>query len=212
MNKAVSMNQQDSTRSNINMFLLGLVIASGLVLIVLSAIAADALGDLVGGFFIIGLIVVALAAVGVWLFTKWSAAKIKIDMERNRHIESMANLGFLPTGNRYNPAALEEPEDLPVSLSGEANSTISEYRQEAIELLALSALEMPLKRESTQVIPFYKARKNTYFADVGVWMNAVKFLLANQIAYEKRSRGKKIGTFLYSGTVGSALDALRRGA
>lgn len=202
----------DHTVRNTSVFVISFVVASGLVLIVLASIVADALPALIAGVIVLGLITIGLSTIGVWLFVKFGAAKLKIDEERNRHVEAMADRGFLPRGARYEPALLDEPEDLPVSLSGEVDSTINAYRTDAIELLALSCLEMPMKRDSRQVMPYYKARKNQYFADVNVWMNAVKFLLMKQLAHEERRRGKNIGTFLNSGTVGAALDSLKRGA
>lgn len=202
----------DHTARNTSLFVIAFIAAFGLVLIVLAAIAANALPALIAGVVVLGLIVISLSTIGVWLFVKLSGAKLKMNEESNRHVEAMADLGFLPRGGRYEPTMLDEPEDLPVSLSGEVDSTIDAYRNDAIELLALSCLEMPMKRDSRQVMPYYKARKNQYFADVNVWMNAVKFLLMKRIAHEERRRGKNIGTFLNSGTVGVALDSLKRGA
>lgn len=202
----------DHTTRNTSIFLIAFLVAFGVTLIVLAAIAAGALAALIAGVVVLGLILIGLSTIGVWLFVKFGAVKLKIDAERNRHVEAMADRGLLPRGGRYEPAMLDEPEDLPVSLSGEVDSTIDAYRNDAIELLALSCLEMPMKRDSRQVMPYYKARKNQYFADVNVWMNAVKFLLMKRIAHEERRRGKNIGTFLNSGTVGVALDNLKRGA
>lgn len=202
----------DHTARNSGLFIIAFIVAVGLLLIVLAAIVANVLPQLIAGVVVLGLIGISLSTIGVRLFVKFSDAKLKIDQEQNRHVEAMADMGLLPRGGRYEPASLDEPEDLPVSLSGEVDSTIDAYRIDAIELLALSCLEMPMKRDSRQVMPYYKARKNQYFADVNVWMNAVKFLLMKRIAHEERRRGKNIGTFLNSGTVGVALDSLKRGA
>lgn len=202
----------DHTTRNTSIFLIAFLVAFGITLIVLASIAAGALAALIAGVVVLGLILIGLSTIGVRLFVKFADAKLKIDEEQNRHVEAMADRGLLPRGGRYEPAMLDEPEDLPVSLTGEVDSTIDAYRNDAIELLALSCLEMPMKRDSRQVMPYYKARKNQYFADVNVWMNAVKFLLMKRIAHEERRRGKNIGTFLNSGTVGVALDNLKRGA
>lgn len=206
----------DHTVRNTSLFVIAFMVAFGLLLIVLAAIATNALTMLIAGVVVLGLILIGLSTIGVRLFVKFSDAKLKIDQEQNRHVEAMADMGLLPRGGRYEPALLDEPEDLPVSLSGEVDSTVDAYRNDAIELLALSCLEMPMKRDSQQIIPYYKARKNPYFEDVGTWMNAVKYMLIKQMVYQKRRKGrsgwKNIGTFLNSGTVGVALDSLKRGA
>lgn len=203
------MNQERDNAPRLVIIVAATLAAVGLILIVMAAIQSDALPQLIGGVVVLGLIVIALAVIGVVLFGKFGKTKLELDTEHHRHVEAMAQKGYLPNNDRYKSALLDEPEDLPVSTTGETDSTVNEYLNDAIELLALSGLEMPNKRDSQQIIPFYKARKNPYFADVDVWMKAVKYLLIKQKAYEWRVRGKNKGTFLFTGTVGELLDTLK---
>lgn len=203
------MNQDRDNTPRLVIIVAATLAAVGLILIVMLSILSDALLQLIAGVVVLGLITIALAAIGVVLFEKFGKTKVEIDKENHRYIEAMTRLGYPPNDNRFRTALLDEPEDLPVSTTGETDSTVNEYLNDAIELLALSGLEMPNKRDSQQIIPFYKARNNPYFADVNVWTNAVKYLLIKQKAYEKRVRNRHMGTFLYTGTVGELLDKLK---
>jgi len=183
--------------------------------LVVAALAVGALWLLIGGVIVLGVITIALARVGVGLFSHYTDAALKRDTLRFGHIETVMKLGYLPEGGRvrYVPIPqIEAPEDVPVSLQGITAEQLSEFKIHAVNLLALSKQEMG--NTSGQVIPFRRARENDYFRDVAIWTNAVRYLLANKIAEEKYKEGqngkRKIGTFLMAGTVEQAFDALNR--
>jgi len=195
-------------------FIVALVIVTAIALIVFAAITAGTLPTLVFGVVVLGLISIGLATVGVNLYARYADAQFKRDNLKLTHIERMADRGFLVSGRGVpNYLALPKPEseDIPVSTSGITQSTIAPYQEDAFELLALTVSE-PGARDSTQVMPYHKARKNDYFKDPAIWMRAVQFLLVNQIAVERYEGKRKLGTFVLSGTVGQAYDRMKRTA
>lgn len=202
------------TTNRLAVTLVSMLAIAALSAIVLIAIGADRLWSLIGGVFVVGAIGVALAAVGVNLYSSMSASRAERERLRYDFIQSMAAKGALPNDGSFIPlhALIEAPPDVPVSLQGITNDQLSEFKIHAINLLALSKQE--LGETSGQVLPFYRAKENEYFRDVAIWTNAVRYLLANHIAFEKYKKGlngeKKEGTFLYSGTVAQALGALNR--
>jgi hypothetical protein len=72
-----------------------------LTAVVSAALAVGRLGDLIGGVAVVGVISIILSAIVVWLFGKWAEAKLKLNMESNRHVETMFRSGALPNGDRY---------------------------------------------------------------------------------------------------------------
>lgn len=204
------------TTNRIAAVIVSLMAIAALSAIVLVAIGADRLWSLIGGVFVVGAIGVALAAVGVALYSRMSASRAQREALLYNHAEQMAKHGIMVNDRRalsYAPIAqIEAPEDVPVSLRGVTPEQLAEYKIHAINLLALSKQEMG--ETSGQVMPFYRARANPYFEDVEIWSNAVRYLVANSIAVERYKQGKngkkKEGTFLTSGTVGQALGALNR--
>jgi hypothetical protein len=183
-----------------------------LMAIVALAIGTDRLVDLIGGVFAVGAIGVALAVVGVALYTRMSASRATREELLYSHAEAMAKQGIMVNDRRalcYAPIAqLDMPADVPVSLQGITQDQLAEFKIHAVNLLALSKQEMG--ENSGQVIPFYRARENDYFRDVAIWTNAVRFLIANNMAMERYKGNKKIGTFLNAGTVGQAFANLNR--
>lgn len=199
-------------RDPISILVVMIFITLALAAIVLVALGNGMLWSLIGGVFAVGLIAIGLSWIGVNLFSRYTEASIKAHSLKYDHIEHMAKLGYTMIGSGYEPLQLPEPPpDMPVSLSGITAEQLAEFKIHAINLLALSKQEMG--ETSQQVIPFYLARDNDYFKDVAVWTNGVRYLIANKIAEEKFKKGKngnkKIGTFLFAGTVGQAYDALR---
>jgi hypothetical protein len=74
-------------------------------LIVVAAIGYNALGQLISALAIVALMVISLALIGAWLFRILAPRKLEIDMERNRHVETMVSKGYIPTvrGIVYTP-------------------------------------------------------------------------------------------------------------
>jgi hypothetical protein len=209
------MNTQPQQRLSVTGIAAIFGIAAVVAGIVLAALALGALWALIGGVVALGVISVALARVGVSLFSRYTDAALKRDTLRFGHIETVMKMGYLPEARnvRYVPMPqLEAPADVPVSLAGITNEQLAEFKIHAVNLLALSKQEMG--ENSGQVLPFYRAKENDYFRDVAVWTNAVRFLIANRIAVEQYKDGKqgrrKVGTFLVAGSVGQAFDNLNR--
>lgn len=179
--------------------------------IVLVAIGANRVVELVIGVFAVGAIGVALAAIGVNLYSRMSASRAEREALLYNHAEAMARQGVIindPRALAYSPIAqLDMPADVPVSLQGITAEQLTEFKIHAVNLLALSRQKMG--ENSGQVIPFYRARENEYFRDVAIWTNAVRYLIANKIAGERYKGNKKIGTFLNAGTVAQAYAALK---
>ena len=191
------------------MSIVGVVIAA----LVMAALAMDALWTLLLGFVALGLLIIALARVGVSLFARYTDAALKRDTLRYGHIETVMKLGYLPEGGRvsYKPIPqIEAPTDIPVGIAGVTESTVAPYSEDALNLLALS---LQWQRESnadqTQIAPYHVARKSDYFRDVAVWMRAVQFLLVNQIGTERMRGGRKMGTYVITGTVEQAYQRMR---
>lgn len=203
------MNQQTESRFNLNIFLAVLFIGAVIAAIVMAALAFDVLWSLIGGVFVVGVIVVALAWIGVNLFSRWTDARIKDRAVKFEHVEHMAKIGYIPAGQgiRYEPLRIAGPVDLAVSTRDVRASTVAAFRDDALNLLALSKQE--LGADSQQVLPYYKARQNEYFRDVKVWTQAVQYLLVHQIAWQDNDEGKQNGTFLQTGTIGQAYAMLR---
>jgi hypothetical protein len=202
-----------TARHSVNRFLLGVLIASSLSLIVIAAISANALPELIFGVVALGLISIGLATVGVNLFGRWSEAQWKRDNLKLSHIENMADKGLIVTGRgvpTYIALAAPDTEDIPVSTQGITASTVAPYRQDALNLLALS--KQVMGANSLQVVPYYKARKNDYFKDVAIWTGAVQFLLISQLAIERYDGKRKLGTFVNHGTVGQIYERMSKSA
>lgn len=171
-----------------------LFITLALAAIVLVALGNGMLWSLIGGVLAIGTILIGLTAVGVALVrvasdpvVKIISARIDMQHEANRHDEEYLKRGYVPIGAGYEPLQLPEPpEDLSVSLRGVTAEQLAEFKVHAVNLLALSKQEMG--EESQQVLPSYRATENDYFKDGTSWTNAVQYLIANNIAYEKYKR------------------------
>lgn len=181
-----------------------LLIVLALAGVVMAAIAADRLGDLVLGLGIVGLIVIILASIGVLLFGKWGTVKIAIDQEHNRHTEEMFKHGALPSSNRYKLLPKPQVEyDVPVDTSGETATSIIPYRQEAIELVALSVQwhQSDPQTDQTQIAPERIAKKlHEYFRGsdgFNKWQQAIKYLQIMRLADERKQGQKSLGTFAH---------------
>lgn len=90
-----------------NTFLAIMFIAVIITAIVMAALVVNMLWSLIGGVFVVGLILIALAWIGVNLFSRWTAARISARSLDYAHDEQMAKIGFLPAGDRYRPIQLQ---------------------------------------------------------------------------------------------------------
>lgn len=187
---------------------------SGLVLIVLASILSKSLGDLIGGFAIFGSIVIILFAIGVMLFTKFSAAKLKIDSERHRHIETMAQRGFLPAGNQYAPARvmqIEAPRDEP-----KPEPATDPRHALLVSLCRITIRSKDYGPTSPKLMTADDAQADTsgLFADRMNWDKASKYgqgigMLYTQTGGKSTEQGLKIhGTLDNGDPVDSAADLL----
>src|SRR5512139_4073994 len=92
-------------RISANTVILSLLVLVVIAGIVMAALAFDALLWLIGGIIVLGCISVALARVGVNLFSRWTDARIKVRSLDYEHDEHMAKLGYLPSDDRYLPTS-----------------------------------------------------------------------------------------------------------
>lgn len=97
------MNSNQRNGFSFNTFLAVMFIAVIILAIVMAALAVNMLWSLIGGVFVVGLIIIALAWIGVNLFSRWTAARISARSLDYAHDEQMAKIGFLPAGDRYRP-------------------------------------------------------------------------------------------------------------
>lgn len=194
--------------TNSSIFVLSFVAIVSLASVVIIVVTADALLPFIGALIVIGLVLIGLFWVAVHLFRIWADAIYKLRNLNYNHAEQMVKQGYLFERGEYRQLPPPQAEsDIPVSISGFTNSAVEPYRIDALELLALSKLEMG--EASEQVIPFYRARSNPYFKDVAVWTNAVRWLIINQVVIERYDGRRKLGTFLRSGTVGQVYQQLK---
>lgn len=107
------MNQQHE-RIGLNGIILGGFAVMGIAAVVGAALVFGALWALIGGVIALGVIGIALARIGVGLFSRWADAKVKIDGARYDFILGMASKGALPSGGEYiwksQVMALPEPQ------------------------------------------------------------------------------------------------------
>lgn len=201
----------------LNYFLISIVIVSAITLVVFAAITAGSLLSLVVGVIVLGLISIGLASVGVNLFARYSEAQYKRDDLKLSFIEHMADKGILVEGRgvpTFKPLQLPEPEsDVPIGTSGQTDSTVSVYRDVAIELTALSKMVMPGKDKADQIAPYRtaKAQHEMFRGGEGftTYQHACQYLLIKQYCYEKMNGKRKLGTFVLSGTVGQLYEKIR---
>lgn len=186
--------------------------------VIMSAIAVDRLGDFVLGLGIVGVIVIILASIGVFLFGKWGSVNLDLSKERNRHIEAMFSRGALPNNERYKLLPKPETEyDVPVDTSGETATSIVSYRQEALELVALSTAWHKAEPQSdpTQIVPQRRAKEmHEYFrgGDGFIhWQHGVGYLRIMQLADERRQGNRSLGTFAHSPTEQLYVQMKQRG-
>lgn len=210
---------QTSRSINLSTLLLGVVIASGLVLIVLAALVADALPALVLGVVVLGLISIGLAAVYVKLFARFTDAVLKRKALDYDHIEHVLRLGYLPAGNRYEPLTLPAPEeDVPVSTQGVTGTMLAEYREDALAVVALSKQIMPRQDKGDQIIPYHKAKVAHEYFKSGMgferWQHGIQYLLTNQKVTERTQQGAKgirhLGYYCIAGTIGQLYEFMER--
>lgn len=122
-------------------FLAAIAIITGLVLIVLAAIATDALITLIAGVIVLGLIAIGLATIGVKLFSRYTDAVLKRKSLEYEHVQNMAKLGYLPTGGKYLPmrAEIAAPKSSNADRPGsQIQFNANDLRTSSVDLLLFS--------------------------------------------------------------------------
>lgn len=192
--------------------LLSLLTIAVLSAIVLVAIGADRLWSLIGGVFVIGLIGVALAVIGVALYTRMSASRAEREELRYHHVEEMAKQGIIVvvpnSGWSYDPVPrleASDDNDIPISTSGITNSTVDQYFEDAYNLAALSAQWHRENHQPNpkQLAPWRVAKLNDYFrGGEGLirWQHGMAYFCLKMLAMETKVGGKSKGTFLNAAT------------
>lgn len=201
-----------------------LIIGGSIAVVLISAIAGEQLGDVVGAIAVFGAIFVATLAI-VAIIIRLAAdpvAKIQTTLldgqrEANRHVEKMASLGLQRPKWGYEPLQLPtitiEP-DIPIAFPGGATETaVAPYNHEALEVVALSKQIMGERAE--QIIPYAKAKENDYFrgkAGYEHWNNGCQWLSIHQYVEPRKQGQRHLGTFCIHdiGTVGRLYDKLHQ--
>lgn len=194
-------------------FLISIAIIVAIGMIVLAAISVNALGWLIVGVIVLSLFALGLSHFGVKLLDGYTDAVNKRDAQRHDYHISVLRLGYQPIGATYialMPPADYEP-DIPVSIAGVSPQALMEYRADAQNLVALSKqlISIGKVKRNDQIAPYHKARSSEYFRDVKVWMHAIQYLMANQLAKEEKNGEKHLGTFCMAGTVEQLYERLR---
>lgn len=193
-------------------FLVSLASITAIGLIVFAAISAGALVWLILGILAISLIMRYILAETIERITNSRYKMIELNYN---HIERVMKLGYQP--NRAGYVMLPAPQidyepDIPVSIAGVSPQALTEYRTDAENLVALSKqlILQGIVKDKQQIAPYNQARKVDYFRDVAIWMNAVRYLMANQMAEERKRGNKHLGTFCIAGTVEQLYQRLRQ--
>lgn len=132
------------TTNRLVIALITMLAIAALSAIVLVAIGADRLWSLIGGVFVTGVIGVALAAVGVALYTRMSASRAQRESLLYSHAEAMAKAGLMVTDRRalaYEPMPHVQQIAAPPAKQGAVSQIIfnpNALRESAVNLLLFS--------------------------------------------------------------------------
>ena len=199
-------------------FLIGIAITAALALIILASISAGTLWSLIGGVIALGVIMIGLSWIGVTLFARLTESRYKMRSLQYDHIESVMRLGYQPgqAGYVMLPAPQTTEYDIPISTSGETQSTIEAHRPDALELLALTKQWHATEKTSDkqQIIPHRYAKKDSYFAgETGFerWHSGMIFLTLSSLADERKQGNRSLGTFARGCTATQLADRLLAG-
>lgn len=199
------------TTNRLTIATVSLMVIAAITVVVALALGLNRLGDLIGGVFAVGAIVVALAAIGVNLYSRMSASRAQREELLFHHAEIMAKQGVMIDDRRalnYRPIPqLPAPDDsdIPISTAGITNSTVDQYFEDALNLAALSAQwhRENHQQNPKQLAPWRVAKLNDYFrGGEGLikWQHGMAYFCLKLLAMEQKVGGKSRGTFLNAST------------
>src|SRR5512139_2612964 len=162
-------------RISANTVILSLLVLVVIAGIVMAALAFDALLWLIGGIIVLGCISVALARVGVNLFSRWTDARIKVRSLDYEHDEHMAKLGYLPSDDRYLPTSRQIAA--PVEPKPEQKQTIDPRHALLVNLCLLTIKSAAYGPTSKRLMTADDAQadRSGLFADRMQWDAASKY-------------------------------------
>lgn len=116
------------------------MVIAALAVTVVIAIGLDRLWSLIGGFFAVGVILVALSAVGVTLYTRMSASRAKREKLRYDFLQAMAAKGALPNDGSFIPlhAQIAVPQAPQAQSISQIIFNPNALRESAVNLLLFS--------------------------------------------------------------------------